>query len=178
MRRAANKATKGQGLNRSRNKSRHNDSSNCEHATSSILEDKLIESLNSMNSQHKNSKKYPKNLKNHEKVVDQEKLKQKIEIKEKARLENKNKKHTRDQKAVNCKVLGNIIKDQLEACRITTQNVKHKIKKPKITACIAQNLKARKDKHIVKRNKLGNEEKENRRDKKDKDTEKYDLTQY
>lgn len=77
---------KGQGLNRSRNRGRHsesNDSSNCELASSSILSDKLKESLSSFNVLQETSKRYANNYKHIEREVDQKKLKQKQEIKEK-----------------------------------------------------------------------------------------------
>lgn len=88
-------------LNRSRNKLRNNDVNDMNLATSSILSDKLRDTLATINSQGKTAKRYAKNLKNLEKEMDQEKLKQKTEIKQKVIAEGKNKQSINDKKTVN-----------------------------------------------------------------------------
>jgi hypothetical protein len=99
LRRSATKNSKAQ-LNRSRNKSRHNDSSDMNLVTSSILEDKLRDTLTTMTSQQKAAKRYAKNLKNLEKEMNQDKLKHKSEIKQKV-MNDKHKKAVNNKKSVN-----------------------------------------------------------------------------
>lgn len=126
MRRTLASNVKGPCQNRSRNKSRHQDSTdggNQELATSSILSDKLRESLSTLNLQKKASKRYAKNIKNMEKDLNQEKMKQKAEVKEMVRIESKiprPSKAPNDIKIVNSKVLGNIIKNNIN--ELTSKN--------------------------------------------------------
>lgn len=106
-------------INRSRNRSRKYESeeeNNQEVATSNILSDKLRESLSTLNLNQQASKRYAKNLKNMEKDLNQENLKPKCEAKEKLPSESKIPKPckaSQDKKIVNNKILGNIIKNNI-----------------------------------------------------------------
>ena len=79
-------------INRSRNRSRQiesEESNNHDLATSNILNDKLRESLSTLNLNQQSSKRFAKNLKNMEKDLNQESFKQKSEIKEKLLIDSK-----------------------------------------------------------------------------------------
>lgn len=114
-------------INRSRNRSRQYESeeeSNQEVATSNILSDKLRESLTTLNLNQQASKRYAKNLKNMEKDLNQDQIKQKTEIKEKLISDSKiprPNKASQDKKTVNNKILGNIIKNNIN--ELTSKNV-------------------------------------------------------
>lgn len=126
-RRNMNQSIKGHGLNRSRNKGRQydsNDSSNCELATSSILSDKLRESLSTLNTRQDAAKKYAKNYKNMEKELNQKKLKQKAEIKDRVIAENRDTRGyhiPHDKRKINNQLLGNIIKNNIN--ELTSNNL-------------------------------------------------------
>lgn len=168
FRRSTNKNSKAQ-LNRSRNKSRHNDSSGMNLATSSILEDKLRDTLTSFSSQTKAAKRYAKNLKNLEKEMDQEKLQQKSEIKQKVKSDKS--KAVSNKKSVNCQILGNLIKNNINDFAVKSKVHVEKPAKKKATEVISHESPV---KNNDKENRIGNSKDNSAQ----KNTEVYDLNQY
>jgi hypothetical protein len=86
MRKMIKQPSNNAGLNRSRNRIRHSNSSensNMEIASSSILSDKLRDTLTTLNTRKEVCKRYSKNLKTMEQEMDQDKIRKKKEIKDK-----------------------------------------------------------------------------------------------
>ena len=107
----------GHNLNRSRNSIRHTnskDSSNWELASSSILSDKLRDTLKY--SRHEPKHRYSNNKKKVEKEKEDENTRKRLEIKEKVYKDSKPKKYHQtayDKRKVNNQLLGNIIKKNI-----------------------------------------------------------------
>jgi hypothetical protein len=137
LRKTMTKTNKAHALNRSRNRGRNhdsNDSSNCELATSSILSDKLRESLSSMNARQEASKRYAKNFKNLEKEMDQNKLRQKAEIKDRVLSDAKSViglHLPQDKHRINNQLLGNIIKNNIN--ELNSKNMANLISRAEVS---------------------------------------------
>jgi len=191
-RKHAKKSAKGYGLNRSRNGGRNTNSSQestVGFASSSILSDKLRESLTTLNSKKDICKRYTKNLKTMEKEMDQEKIKQKAEIKAQTYNENgaTNSIHC-DKRKVDSFMLGNIIKNninELTTSSFAIPQAKDKMfKDQKITQKgVKRHLKNSKNISLNnKENQIWNQTSKYQQlyDEGDKDenTEVYNLNQY
>lgn len=169
MRRMMKQPSKNSGLNRSRNRIRHTNSSensNMEIASSSILSDKLRDTLTTLNTRKDACKRYTKNLKTIEQEMDNEKMRQKKEIKEKLYVG-----HNAVKNNINDLISQNIARTQnktLHQSRLSQKGVKRQLKNSK------NQLLSNKENHVSNKpmKKMLNEQ------EKFGNTEVYNLNQY